>query len=290
MKASALLARILTSCAIALAVAFARQPAQPVAAGQAEQSADTPSQEVSPLARPMVTAATAFLQSLPPGLRKKAHLDYDDERRLVWHYYPRVSWERTGVMLKELDPEQQTLFRNVLRSGLSENGYETALNLMALEDILRTIENTEFARKFRDPERFYLTIFGNPDLQGRWMWKVEGHHLIVSMVMDGGKIVSVTPLVVGANPGRVPSGPERGLRILPAQEDLGRQLYTMLDPAQRETARVIEEPPFDVVTNADPVVRPLPAEGLPWGQMSEVQQQRLLDVLRVYTDLLPEEL
>ena len=115
MKASALLARILTSCAIALAVAFARQPAQPVAAGQAEQSADTPSQEVSPLARPMVTAATAFLQSLPPGLRKKAHLDYDDERRLVWHYYPRVSWERTGVMLKELDPEQQTLFRNVLR-------------------------------------------------------------------------------------------------------------------------------------------------------------------------------
>lgn len=304
MKPSALLAASLTVCVLLLVTVFSRNPAETRAAdptlatGQstepttvrAGQEVAARQKPVSALARPMVDAALAFLRSLPPELREKAQLDYNDERRGVWHYYPRVAWERTGVMLKELDPEQQNLFRAVLATGLSENGYETALNLMELEDILRTIENTEFARKFRDPERFNLTIFGEPSTMGRWAWKVEGHHLIVSMVMDGGQIVSATPLVVGANPGRVPSGPQRGLRILPAQEDLGRQLFTMLDPAQRTIAHAIDEPPFDVLTNADPIPARLPAEGLQWTAMSEVQQQRLVDLLRVYTDLLPQEL
>ena len=237
----------------------------------------------------MVTAAQNFLAGLPDDLRAKAALPYDHDMRLVWHYYPTVAWQRSGVMLKELTPEQKALFRAMLRSGTSERGYETAANLMELEAILREIENTPFARVFRDPERFFLTIFGEPSLTGRWYWKIEGHHFILSYMIDKGRIVSSTPFVVGANPGRVPSGPQRGLRILPGQEDLGRQLFTSLGPVARAKAQFASEPPFDVLTNADLRAKRLPFVGISHAELDAGQQAVLQAILEVYTGLQPTE-
>src|SRR3954470_22753769 len=102
---------------------------------------------------------------------------------------------------------------------------------MRLEGILADIENTPAARAMRDPDRYYLTVFGEPGAKGRWSWKLEGHHLVLNYVVEDGRIVSATPFVLGANPGRVPSGPHRGERLLGRQEDLARQLYTSLDVA-----------------------------------------------------------
>ena len=235
----------------------------------------------------MAEAARAFLDGLSPELRGRAHLDYADARRLVWHYYPRVPWQRTGVTLKELDAAQKERFFDLVRAGTSAAGFETVTNLMQLEGVLRDIENTPAARELRDPERFHLTVFGPPSATGRWYWKLEGHHLLLSYVLDGGRVVSGTPFVFGANPGRVPSGPQRGLRILPRQEDLGRQLYTALDRTQRTWATLAGGPPFDVVTNADTRPQRLAPAGLPFTRMSEAQQRLVEAVLGTYTGLLP---
>ncbi len=41
----------------------------------------------------------------------------------------------------------------------------------------------------------------------------------------------VAPMFVGANPARVLAGPNAGFRLLAAEEDLGRELITLL-PAE----------------------------------------------------------
>lgn len=243
----------------------------------------------SPTAAQMVEAAQQFLAHLPPSLRDRANLTYEDHKRLVWHYYPRVPWERSGVTLKELAPGDIERFKAVLRAATSAVGYQTALGLMNLEAILREIENTPFARQLRDPERFYLTVFGKPSMSGLWSFKIEGHHLVLTYVIQDGRIVSSTPFVFGANPARVPSGPHRGHRLLGVQEDLARQLYTSLDRDARRSATFTDEAPFDVHTNTSLPPTRLPEAGLPADRMTADQKRLLRRLLGVYTGLLPDD-
>ena len=69
-------------------------------------------------------------------------------------------------------------------------GYKTALGVIALENILRDIENTEWARKYRDSDLYYVTIFGKPAMKGSWGWRIEGHHLSLNYE-KGDDIVNV---------------------------------------------------------------------------------------------------
>jgi hypothetical protein len=55
---------------------------------------------------------------------------------------------------------------------------------------------------------------------------------------DGG--AAFGPLFLGANPERIPSGPDEGLRALVAEVDLGWALYRSLDEGQRAAARGAE--------------------------------------------------
>ena len=48
------------------------------------------------------------------------------------------------------------------------------------------------------------------------------------------------PSFFGANPAEVREGPRAGLRVLAAEEDLGRDLVSSLDPEQRKIA-IVEE-------------------------------------------------
>src|SRR5262249_58448327 len=86
--------------------------------------------------RHLAESARAFLEGLSSELRAKTHLDYADARRLVWYYYPRVAWQRTGVMVKELEGKQRDRFFQLVRAGTSETGFDTVKNLMQLETIL----------------------------------------------------------------------------------------------------------------------------------------------------------
>jgi hypothetical protein len=278
-----ILAAVLSG-SLVVAALLLRQPVQP-ARGFAEPAAETPA---AALATQMQQAAEKLLAGLPPELRARTHLAFDHPQRLVWHYYPRVPWTRTGVTLKELNAEQKKLYFDLVRAGTSETGFETAVNLMKLEAILRDIENTPLARELRDPERFHITIFGKPGKTGRWSWKLEGHHLVLHYLIENGQVVAATPFVFGANPGRVPSGPERGARLLPKQEDLGRQLFTSLSPTLRDKARFAVEPPFDVLTNVYRQAPRLPAVGITHAEMNAEQRQLVLEILKVYTGLLPD--
>ena len=127
----------------------------------------------------MAEAARGFLVAISPEQVKAATFKYDDPERLNWHFIPR---ERKGVPLKSLEGAPLQAAQKLIRSGLSEAGYDQALNVMSLEEVLYLIEPGERAarRDRRDPGKYYISIFGEPADAGMWGWRLEGHHLCLN--------------------------------------------------------------------------------------------------------------
>ena len=82
----------------------------------------------------MAEAAGRFLASLDPPQREQAQFQFDDAERQNWNFVP---MERAGLSLKEMQPHQQQYAFALLQSALSHQGMTKALNIMALEQILR---------------------------------------------------------------------------------------------------------------------------------------------------------
>ena len=227
------------------------------------------------------TAAESLLRSLSSAQRKQAQFAFDSDERQNWNYVP---MRRAGVALADLDDQQQRSVDPLLRSALSEQGFETAKGIVAHESILAKIEGNPG----RDPELYYTAIFGQPGPKVPWAWRFEGHHLSVNATYVDGKTQVVAPLFMGSNPARVPSGPKQGLRLLAAEEDLARALIQMLSPASRSRAMLSERAYSEIVTRNDPKVRSLAMEGLAASEMSGSERAQLRKLLLVYAHRMNE--
>lgn len=233
----------------------------------------------------MADAAKAFLASLTPEQSKKAIIAFDDEERQNFHYVP---LERKGLQLREMNATQKHLAHALLSAGLSQRGYIKATTIMTLEDVLRQLEKDNGER--RNPEKYYFSIFGEPSATGTWGYRVEGHHLSQNFTVVNGKIAS-TPSFFGSNPAEVKEGPRKGLRVLGAEEDLGRELYMSLTPAQKKTALVAAEAYKEILTAQN---RKAAMEGKPSGlqvsAMTAPQKALLTRVLEEYAYNMPEQI
>ena len=88
----------------------------------------------------MTTAASAFLESLNAEQRKQATYPLGSEEYLRWNFIPTEAFPRNGLRLKDMTEAQQKLAHALLKSGLSDRGYQTYTSIIALEDILRVVE------------------------------------------------------------------------------------------------------------------------------------------------------
>jgi len=230
---------------------------------------------------PELTATThAFLASLDEAQASRARFDFNDEERLNWHFIPR---ERNGLPIKDMQPHQQALVHSMLSAALGYEGVMRATTIMSLEDVLRQIEGPN-GRFNRDPEMYFISIFGEPSDSGLWAWRLEGHHLAVNVTMDDGEILAATPTFMGSNPAEVMDGPRAGLRALGEVEDRGRELLMALDAGQRSTAVISEEAPRDIITgNTLEASIDGDAAGLAASAMNATQQSMLRQIIEEYT-------
>src|SRR5690606_24117111 len=95
-------------------------------------SAKAPS--TAPVAAGMTEAAEKFLASLNADEIKKATMAFDDPKRMDWHNIPKP--ERKGLQFKEMNPEQRKLCLALIKTALSDVGYDKALKIMSLEQNL----------------------------------------------------------------------------------------------------------------------------------------------------------
>ena len=189
----------------------------------------------------MATAAERLLAALDAEQRAKATFPFDSPERLNWHFIPRA---RKGLPLKAMTPEQRSLAFGLIESGLGSAGNLKATTIMSLEAILRELEQGR--GPVRDPELYYVSIFGDPSGQGRWGWRVEGHHLSLNFTLEGDKVLAATPAFFGSNPAEVRSGPRKGLRTLADLEDRALRLLQALDDDQKKAAVIADKAPREI--------------------------------------------
>ncbi|HLT80998.1 MAG TPA: DUF3500 domain-containing protein [Cyclobacteriaceae bacterium] len=236
---------------------------------------------VSPsvIAQDLAETATAFISTLTPEQLEKVSFPVETEERTNWTIVPRP---RKGVPFKHLNASQREAALKLLRASLSQQGYTKATEIMANEVILRELEGRGPDDTHRDPENYYVSIFGTPSAKQPWGWRLEGHHVALNFFSIDGSLVSSTPSAFGANPATVPRGPQEGKQILRLETDLGFQLVNSFTDAQLKTVKFSDTAPHEMFTLAEREATPLEPKGLSYRDMTTAQQKMLLTLLDVY--------
>lgn len=239
----------------------------------------------------MTTAANRWLEQLTDAQREKAVLAYDAPQRVDWHFIPKDA--RKGLQIKDMTPPQRKAALELLNASLSQIGYGKATKIMALEALLKELEKTRKGTPLRDTERYYFTVFGQPNETSRWGLSIEGHHMSLNFVVEKGNVISSTPTMFGSNPALVKgedlAGIAKGTRVLAKEELLAFELVESLNAEQMKKA-LIAEKALDEVRNAGKPQPPLDgAVGLAASAMTEAQQKTLKGLVEAYAENLPEE-
>lgn len=241
------------------------------------------------------TAVDYFVTDIADATRRYAALLDDDQReqtmradigddlRLRWGYAPGA---RPGLALGDLRRDQRKAVHGLLRTVLSPHAYAQAAAVMALEDVL---DHREGRHRDRHSGDYWTMLFGTPDGDEPWGWRIEGHHLSVNVLVADGR-VSATPLFLGANPARVTYRGRVVGQSLPLEEELARELLDRMGPAARGLAVVSDLTPQDIRSGNSPRVTPAEPVGVTPAQLGKPAGELLADLVRLYLDRLRHEL
>ena len=250
------------------------------------QSLRTSEADETPPGEKMTTAVEAFLATLDGEQKQMATFDFDDQERLNWHFIPR---ERKGLGLWDLSGKALSAAERFVAAGLSTAGYEKALQVRSLEEVLYLFEGGDEAerRLKRHPHRYYLSVFGNPSGTDPWGWRFEGHHVSLNYTVQDGKVLSSTPEFFGANPGLIDAGPSRSLRVLGRREDLARSILKAASNDQRAVIWISKQAPRDIrgAGAAQAVVGE--PEGVALKDMNPEQRKLLRQLIAEYLKAMP---
>ena len=226
-------------------------------------------------------AARAFLASLSSANRAQATFPFGSDERTRWHWTVPSSVPRNGLPLDAMSRDQRRRALALLRASSSAAGYRKALDIMALQGVLRRID-TGISDPF-DPDRFYFSVFGTPGARV-WGWRLEGHHLSRHFTVVGNTVVA-EPFFLGAWPTRAGSAYRsvaKGYRTMPREEDAAREIVLSLDGALRRRVVFSSESLTDHLTQNAVRVTPLEPVGVLAGDLPSGAQRRVREIVRTY--------
>lgn len=236
----------------------------------------------------MTETAQRILAILNEEQKSQAVFEFADPQRQTWNFVPdkfiQPGGKRLGLSIADMSVQQRLLTHALLNAALSNEGYRQAVTIMTLEQVLHELEENN---PIRNPQKYYLSIFGTPSESGRWGWRFEGHHLSLNLTIVDGKMVAMTPSFFGTNPAEVREGPMKGLKVLAAEESLARDFVASLNDEQKQKAIVPGEAPADIVTGTAIKVDETaltPASGIPFEALNPEQQKQLLKIVGEYAN------
>lgn len=243
-----------------------------------------------PPGRQMATFADAFLGTLDEKQKSVALMPYDTPKRVEWHFIPMKT--RKGLVLREMNAAQRIAALRLVRAALSEAGYDKASKIMLLEGVLRELEG-EDRNWERDPEKYFLTIFGTPSNTKPWGLSFEGHHLSLNFVCRDGRVVDSTPQFFAANPGTIMNevtGPlGKGTRVLRDEEELAFRLVNDLSEVQQGEAIIAEKAPKEIRFAGDPQSEIGMTEGISQRDLNADQKALLQELVYVYVNAVADD-
>ena len=223
------------------------------------------------------TAAEAFLASLDPEARAGALFDITSDAWRRWcNIHPFLM--RHGALLDDMSSDQRERALAVLQASLSPQGYQTARNVMKLNDTVRELtgKDEEYGEWL-----YWLSIMGTPSPNEPWGWQIDGHHLIINCFLLGDQLVA-TPTFLGSEPCVAEAGKHRGTSAFREEEGKGLALMRSLSAKQRRKALLSDELPGEVFTTAFRDNFELQYEGVRYGELAGNEQDLLLFLMEIY--------
>lgn len=226
------------------------------------------------------TMASAFVRSLDAAQKKAALYPFDSEERYNFHFVPKD--DRKGIPWSALSAAQRENARGLIETSLSEAGARKAYAVMDLEAVLKGLEGRSESDHYRDPTKYYFTVFGTPGPGNIWGWRLEGHHLSFTFAADKNRLVSGTPAFLGANPAVVPGGPHAGRQVLKEEADEAFALLHSLSTDQLKLALMDGVAPADIITFAHRKAHIESQAGIAYNALNAAQQVQLRKLIAVY--------
>lgn len=226
------------------------------------------------LAAAMRATVRGLVDQLDTDQRRRMIMPFDSDLHRSWTYFP---GERPGIRLGDLDDAQLESALDLLQLIHSVRGWSDTQLLFSVEAVRQ-----QLVRRRDLP--YWLVVLGDPAGSQPWAWRINGHHLLAQATVVGDQ-VSGLPHFFGAAPATVLSGPHTGLRALPREEDLARELMLALQDDQRGTALIAVEAPADIASRWDPVaVVPEQPRGISYARLDRFQRELFVALLRQYVD------
>ncbi|HTE87093.1 MAG TPA: DUF3500 domain-containing protein, partial [Dehalococcoidia bacterium] len=180
---------------------------------------------------PITKAAQTFLALASPAQRGQAQFGLESD---VWRRWSNIHvfTMRHGAWLEEMTAEQRGRALDLLRQSLSRSGFETARNIMRLNEVIGEITGRweEYGEWL-----YWLSIMGTPSADGPWGWQIDGHHLIVNCLILGDQIV-MTPMFMGSEPVSIDEGKYAGTSVFEAEQADALRFMQSLAPEHRRKA------------------------------------------------------
>jgi hypothetical protein len=226
---------------------------------------------------PVRNAAEAFIATLTPVQLSRTIYPVDDIEWRKWmnqHFYV-----RQGISFAEMTDAQRQAAFGLMRASLSAKGFGLTRNIMRLNETLADLSDDH---TFLGEWLYYIQIYGKPSATEPWGWKLEGHHAIINYFVLGDQVV-MTPLFIGSEPVKAPSGKYKGLEILQKEQNDGLAMLNALPEAQRKQAILnFSKTGNNNLTEAfkDNVV--IDYAGLRMNELAGPERQRFRELIHLY--------
>jgi hypothetical protein len=237
----------------------------------------------------MARSVNGWLATLDVDQRARATFPFDTAERLAWQYIP---GPREGLAIRDMRPAQREAAMAIIAATMSARTANEIEAIIALERVLGELERDAGVPGWirRDPELYWFAVFGEPDGDAPWSWRVGGHHVAIHVTLAGGRVVGSAPSFLGANPAIVPAGSTAGARALVGEEALARSMLAVLTPSQRRTAIVDDVAPADIRSGNGPraLVGAIPT-GVRYDELDGAGRVALERLVRHYLGRMPRE-
>ena len=229
----------------------------------------------------LAKSASTFLSSLNKELKSQAALPYNSKEKRKWTNVP-PRGPQGGVRLGDLNESQIKKALDFLRTVLSEQGYNKAINIPLADD--RLLRNGERRPGF-GAEDYWLAIFGKPSTKKPWGLQFDGHHIAINLAFHGNRM-SMSPTFIGTQPREFQLGDNK---IIPMalEAPSGLKLHNSLNDEQKKKATIgSKRANLIAAAGRDGFV---PDQiGISCKGFNEAQRKALFDVIKVYIGDLPQ--
>ncbi|HXP74953.1 MAG TPA: DUF3500 domain-containing protein [Stellaceae bacterium] len=141
----------------------------------------------------LAKAATAYLRSLTPDQRLRGSFEV---KSVAWRQWCNVHpfLMRHGLCLRDLDASQREVALALVRESMSASGFETARNVMKLNDYVR--ELTGRTEEY-DEWYYWISIMGAPSSSEPWGWQIDGSEPVLLQDPEPGRADRIRPPSTG---------------------------------------------------------------------------------------------